>query len=112
MPNTWIVDITHYLDERGAIVETPASARRLAEHFAAIVAAATSAPRQAAAGSSVRCRRRPGRKPCSGRLRAAITLDPGMEIVWDCPRCGDNGVISNWHGTLWDCLDDEAPDAH
>ena len=112
MANTWITDLTHFLDERGAIVETPVPARRLAEHFAAIVAAATADPCQAATGSSVRCRRRPGRKPCPGSIRAAITLDDRMDVVWDCPACGDNGVISNWHGTIWDCLDDEPVDGH
>jgi hypothetical protein len=28
MPNTWIIDMTHYLDEHGAIVTAPAPARR------------------------------------------------------------------------------------
>ena len=112
MPNTWIVDITHYLDERGAIIPAPAPARRLAEHFAAIVGSVTCDPCQAAKGSVVPCRRRPGRKPCPGRIRAAITLDDRMDIVWDCSSCGDNGVISNWHGTIWDCLDLEPDDAN
>jgi hypothetical protein len=112
MANTWIVDITHFLDERGAIVASPAEARCLAEHFAAIVAATTSAPCQAATGSPVRCRRRPRRKPCPEAIRAAITLDDRMDVVWDCPSCGDNGVISNWHGTIWDCLDADPVDAH
>jgi hypothetical protein len=25
-----------------------------------------------------------------------------MEIVWDCPWCGENGVIRGWEDTLWD----------
>ena len=112
MPNTWIVDITHYLDARGAIVAAPTPARRLAEHFAAIVGAATSDPQRAATASGVRCRRRPGRRPCPGEIRASITLDDRMDVVWECPACGDEGVISNWQGTLWDCLDVEPADAH
>jgi hypothetical protein len=112
MANTWIIDLTHYLDERGATVTVPSPARRLAEHFGAIVRAVTWDPVGAGTGSSVRCRRRPGRKPCRGHIRAAITLDDRMDIVWECPLCGDNGVISNWHGTMWDCLDDDVDDAN
>jgi hypothetical protein len=111
MANTWIIDLTHYLDEHGAIVTVPSPARRLAEHFGAIVRAVTWDPVGAETGSSVRCRRRPGRKRCPGQIRAAITLDDGMDIVWECPSCGDNGLISNWDGTMWDCLDIEADDA-
>lgn len=112
MPNTWIVDLTHYLDERGAIIATPGPARRLAEHFAAIVAAVTSDPVQAATASTIPCRRRPRRKRCPGRIRATISLDDRMDIVWECPACGDDGLISNWHGTMWDCLDTDPDDAH
>lgn len=112
MPNTWIIDLTHYLDKQGAIVTAPAAARRLGEHFAAIVGAVTCNPCEAAAGSIVRCRRRPDRKPCPGQIRATITLDDRMDIVWECPSCGDNGLISNWHGTMWDCLDAEPEDAN
>jgi hypothetical protein len=53
MPNTWIIDMTHYFDEHGAIVTAPGPARRLAEHFAAIVAAVTCDPCEAATGSIV-----------------------------------------------------------
>lgn len=112
MPNTWIIDMTHYLDEHGAIVTAPAAAHRLGEHFAAIVGAVTYNPCEAATGSTVRCRRRPGRRPCPGQIRGAITLDDQMNIVWECPCCGDNGLISNWHGTMWDCLEAEPDDAN
>lgn len=112
MPDTWITDITHYLDEHGAIAPRRGPARRLAEFFGAIVVAVTREPFQSATASTVRCRRRPGRKPCPGQIRAAITLDDRMDIVWECPSCGDNGRLSNWHGTMWDCLDDELDDSH
>ena len=85
MPDTWITDITHYLDERGAIVSTPGPARLLAEHLGAIVVAVTREPFQSATASTVRCRRRPDRKPCPGQIRGAITLDDHMHIVWECP---------------------------
>ena len=112
MANTGIIDLTHYLDEHGATVKLPSPARRLAEYFGAIVRAVTWDPVGAGTKSSVCCRRRPGRKPCPGQIRAAITLDDRMDIVWECPSCGDNGLISNWDGTMWDCLDVEVDDAN
>jgi hypothetical protein len=112
MADTWITDITDYLDERGALVSTPGPARRLAEHLGAIVVAVTREPFKSATASAVRCRRRPNRKPCLGHIRAALTLDGDMDIVWECPSCGDNGRISNWHGTMWDCLDIEPGEGH
>ena len=29
-------------------------------------------------------------------------LWPDDRIRWQCPRCGDNGIISNWQSTAWD----------
>jgi hypothetical protein len=53
---------------------------------------------------TLRCRRRPGRRPCTGVL--SILLDESLEdLVWHCPACGDNGVIRGWEGTFWDNSD-------
>jgi hypothetical protein len=52
--------------------------------------------------SKVKCRRRPGRKPCPGEIMAVLR-GQSKEIIWECPVCGDNGVIHHWGGTLWDC---------
>jgi hypothetical protein len=31
----------------------------------------------------------------------AVT-DAEMNIAWECPACGDNGLIHHWQGTPWD----------
>jgi predicted RNA-binding Zn-ribbon protein involved in translation (DUF1610 family) len=32
------------------------------------------------------------------------SVDPAsQDIRWMCPDCGDQGVVSNWQHTLWDC---------
>jgi hypothetical protein len=51
--------------------------------------------------SPVRCRRRPNRRPCSGKLRL-LREEPDDFIRWECPVCADRGRISNWHETRWD----------
>ncbi|MBF0187710.1 MAG: hypothetical protein HQL50_07280 [Magnetococcales bacterium] len=51
--------------------------------------------------SAVWCRKRPGRKRCSGRL-AVRRQDVPSEIHWKCPKCGDAGVISSWRESATD----------
>ena len=63
MGDTWVTDMTHFLDDTGQIGEMPAPARNLAE--------------------------------------AVLKLGSG-EIVWRCPACDDNGLISGWARTPWD----------
>lgn len=95
------MDLTHWLTEDGAIAPMPRPARRLAEYMGIIVAEATSFPTEQVSDQGVKCRCRPGRKPCSGTIET--DFEPATDrIVWWCPECGENGFISNWKGTLWD----------
>ena len=101
MGDTWYTNLTHFLDEDGRIAPTKGPGRRLAEHFVAIVAMISHPAIVPPAEYTVRCRRRPGRKPCPGIIEA--DLDPETDdIMWWCPVCGDNGYITNWKGTIWD----------
>jgi hypothetical protein len=104
MGDTWIVDLEHMLDENGAIAAPKGPARKLTEHIVAIVAMASSPEIIPLPAYQVRCRRRPGRKPCPGIIQA--DFDPQDErIIWRCPVCEDNGYISNWKGSMWDLRD-------
>jgi len=99
----WVTDITHFLDEHGAMADIPAPAQRLATYFASIIAAASNEDYYDEDDAMiVHCRRRPGRKPCSGDIISFIEPEHD-EILWHCPVCKDEGVIRNWRGTLWDC---------
>ena len=96
---TWVTDLTHFIDESGCLHPALAGpGRRLAQHMTAIVRAAT-----AGANSEVQCRRRPGHRACPGTVEHRLWADE--RITWECPSCGDNGVISNWQGTSWDRRD-------
>jgi hypothetical protein len=63
MGNTWIVDLRHYLTPTGAMAPMPSRARLLAEYFASIVVEATT---NLDDPPTLRCRRRPGHRRCSG----------------------------------------------
>jgi len=100
VPNTWIVDLADYLDGSGRLAALPTTARRLANHFGAIVAAMSSLLPARVTVTQVRCRRRPLRRPCTGSIQAVI--DDDAQIRWQCAECGDNGLIAGWQGTPWD----------
>lgn len=105
MGNTWVIDLSHYLTPAGAIVETPSRARLLAEYFASIVVDATS---NLDDPPTVRCRRWPKHRRCTGIIMSYPANDEHDSIYWHCPICQDNGVIRGWQNTLWDGFNDDA----
>ena len=99
---TWVTDLSHFVDEIGSLPTTlPGPARQLAQHLAAIVAAATAATNENQTIRRIKCRRRPGHRACPGVIQYRLWADE--RIIWECPSCGDNGVISNWQSTACDC---------
>lgn len=98
----YVTDMTHFLAIRDPEEDVPPPARRLGEYFGRIVEAATaSSVRGCEFPTVVRCRRRPARQPCPGRIEVLCT-DVPSRIAWWCPECGDQGVISSWRATPWD----------
>ena len=101
MPDTWIVDLRHFLNRDGSFAPTSGPALRLALHFAEIVREITADMGGETSFPKVRCRRKPKRIRCTGAIQSDLDV-ANDAIVWECPVCGDNGAISNWEGTLWD----------
>jgi len=100
MSDTWITDMTHFLDPEGNAPEQLRS-RRLIHHLGAIIAAVTTEPAETSRELDIKCRRKPGRKPCPGIIQAGF--EPSRSnITWHCPICGDRGLIQHWQRTPWD----------
>lgn len=93
-----VTDLNHCLDVGP---ETPGPARKLAEHLIAIVSAASAGDARTRWETALPCRRRPGNRACPGRVIVMWT-QPERPIDWCCSRCGDDGTISNWAGSLYD----------
>jgi hypothetical protein len=93
----YITDLTHFLDEKGAIAAMPAPARRLAEFLGRVVATA-SAPVAIDEIGSAECRCNKCKK---GIVIAEIAADDDA-IEWFCENCGHDGRISNWRRSFWD----------
>ncbi|MDA8039319.1 MAG: hypothetical protein M0Z69_09200 [Actinomycetota bacterium] len=94
----FVSDLRHFLDLPD---DAPGPARKMAEQLGNVVRAATAAEAGTAWVSALPCRRRPGRRPCPGRI---IVFRPDLpaRIEWRCTCCGDEGVISGWEGTYCD----------
>ncbi len=73
----------------------------MAEHLAGIVEAGTTSPVGEPTVTSIRCTRRPGRRPCAGLIEV-VRLEVPASIEWWCPICGDEGVVSGWEGSPFD----------
>jgi hypothetical protein len=99
MADTWITDLTHVLKDGRLPQDLPGPALKLFEYLGRIVAAVSGAEPDKSLG--VRCRRRPGRRPCPGEVEGYVVPETNA-ITWWCLMCGDNGLISNWEKTVWD----------
>ncbi|OBJ70970.1 hypothetical protein [Mycobacterium sp. 1274756.6] len=70
-------------------------------HIIDIVRAATAGDAGQPWRSALRCRRRPNRTACPGRIMVTRTA-PDAPIGWNCDACGDAGTVTNWVGSLYD----------
>jgi len=99
-----ITNLEHFLATDGSITPKEGPALRLADYLTKIVVAETALCQTQPETMAVRCRRRPNRKPCAGEIDSYI--DPVTnQIIWWCSVCEEQGSISHWQGSLWDCTD-------
>lgn len=94
----WVIDIRHWLNESQSGPAVPQLKKKV-EKIKEIIVFASSVESFIPVESFPKCGRRPGRKPCKGRLDVKMISDD--EIYWICPVCGDEGVISGWKGLFW-----------
>ncbi len=97
MNATDITDVT----AAGADLDLPPRARRFTVFLGGIIQAATVRPSRQEVRTALPCRRRPGRRPCSGELVVRRQEVPD-EIEWRCPTCGEGGIIRRPRHTAWD----------
>ena len=106
MYGTMFTDMRHFLEEDGSPADLTPLGERLYRSFLNIVGRALLAPEGAVAPTGVKCRRRPGRRPCPGVIDAVWEYEDGQNVTWECPECGDNGHISGIPDILWDEQED------
>lgn len=92
------MDLPSFLEPDGPL---PPSVIRFTEYLGSIIAGASHSPSPEWQALKLRCRRRPGRRPCPGSIRVRIGEEFSPEILWDCPHCGERGIIRNWRESEW-----------
>lgn len=97
MGSYWSVSLRDYLAPNGTLAALSPRGLRLAMYWTQIVAQASNYDEP----TTLRCRRRPGRKPCAGLLTIFFDVD-NNDVLWFCPVCQDEGRISGWEDTFWD----------
>lgn len=105
MGKTLIVDLRDFLDDAtGRLSQSlPSRVLTLALFCGSIVAWVTDHAPDGDWNTNVPCRRHRGRHRCFGEIVAELDA-PHRLIVWQCPLCGDHGVIHGWEETLWNRL--------
>jgi len=93
----YVIDLTHYLDSKGAIAPERGPVRKMADFLIAVVAHASDFDRSedTPGPACFKCRKRDRRI-----VETGITEDD--VVVWHCPACGTHGRISKWQDTFWD----------
>lgn len=97
MSNYWSVSLRDFLDASGNIADFSPRGLRLAQYFSEIVSQATLYDEP----TTLKCRRRPRRRPCGNLLTIFFDVD-NDDVLWFCPGCGDEGRIGGWQETFWD----------
>ena len=92
-----IIDITHYLNDKGGIGPEKGPARKMADFITATIAHASDFDRPDSTPGPMcfKCRKRDNH-----RVETGITDDDA--VAWHCLACGTEGRISNWQETFWD----------
>ncbi len=109
----YVIDLTHYLDERGAIAPEHGPARKFADFVTAVVAHASDFDRAHDAPGPLcfKCRKRDRRRVETGFAFSEVGEEGGgsnegsqepLLVTWHCPTCGTKGQVPNWQGTFWD----------
>ena len=106
----WVIDIRHWLNESQTGPAVPQLKKKV-DKLKEIIVFASSVESFVPVESFPKCDKRPGRKPCNGRLNIKMVSDD--EIYWICPACGDEGVVRGWKDLFWNVtIDDFEGETH
>ena len=100
MIGTFVSDARHFLDDEGEIANATRPVALIASFLRSVVGWGTMRHALIPERTNVTCRKVSGRLRCRGEIHAYIDPRSGA-ILYECPDCGDNGVISGWEETTW-----------
>jgi hypothetical protein len=95
---TYVIDLRHYLNAKGAIAPAKGPARQMAEFVTGVVSAASDLLEEIPSPQCFRC----------GKATVQSGIAQDGAAFWFCPNCNIEGRISFWEGSFWDHT--EGPD--
>jgi hypothetical protein len=98
---TRVRNLRDLLDENGQIPELSDDALELLFFLGEIVEAATLAYYRPMALAGEICRATIDGRKCEGEIEAWVSVET-KNIGWECLKCGEEGIISEWADTIWD----------
>lgn len=101
---TMVTNLRHFLDENGEVPDLTPEAEVLLAFLGQVVEAATLSYDKPISLAGELCRAVLKGDPCRGEVEVWVYAE-NNQIGWECLECGDDGVITNWEGTKWDCRD-------
>ena len=93
----YVIDVRHYLNDKGDIAVKRGPARKMVDFVTAVIAHASDfdRPEEAPGPTCFKCRQRDDRRVETGMADDEI-------VVWCCPACVTHARISGWQGTFCD----------
>ena len=95
-----VIDIGQMLNQAVASPDR-LELRERVKHFGQIVDHATSLAAGIEAELKPICGKLLAQKPCAGALEVLLFSEKRL-IYWQCPQCGDDGILIGWKGLIWD----------
>jgi len=96
-----VTNVRHFLDDKGGVADLPKEAMELLTYLGAIIGDATTENPTDIETTEIRCRSVKRGELCSGYIEAFL-YPQSAEIIWQCEECGEEGIITDWEGTVWD----------
>jgi len=90
----YVIDLTQYLDSKGAIAPERGPARKMAD-FLTAVPSDYDRPDDTPSPVCLKCPKHDRRGVETGTTEDDV-------VVWRCAVCRTEGRISNWRGSFWD----------
>ena len=100
MIGTFYSDVRHFQDDEGEITGSTRPGAVIASFLRSVVGWVAMRHALIPERTNVTCRKVAGRLRCRGEIHAYLDPKAGV-ILYECPYCGDNGVISGWEETTW-----------
>ena len=94
------VDLRHFLDEEGKVLELTEQAKTVFKFLTKIVSSVSENIEQPPIDLDLKCNTRADELSCDGGIEAKC-IAIGM-IEWHCDTCEASGTISNWQASMWD----------